>query len=122
MKGCAGADGALNVNLAGVLLDDAVGDRETEPSAAPVAWPGRGLGGEEGIVNAFEMLGCNACAGVGHDCLNMSVDECGHTERSAFRHGLLGVQQEIEKHLLQLAGVAVDGGQLLGEIKGNSNL
>src|ERR1039458_9019889 len=46
MKGCAGADGALDINLAGVLLDDAVGDGEAETGAAPVARLGRGFGCE----------------------------------------------------------------------------
>jgi hypothetical protein len=40
MKGCAGADGALDMNLAGVLLDDAVGDGKAQAGAAAVAGPG----------------------------------------------------------------------------------
>ena len=65
MEGCAGADGALDVNLAGVLLNDAVGDGEAEAGAALVARLGRGLGGEERIVDALEVLGRDAGAGVG---------------------------------------------------------
>jgi hypothetical protein len=39
MKGCAGADGAFDMNLAGVFLDDAVGDGEAQAGAAAVAGP-----------------------------------------------------------------------------------
>ena len=62
MKGCAGADGALDMNLAGVFLDDAVGDGKAQPDAAAVAGPGRGLGGEEGIVDALEVFGSDAAS------------------------------------------------------------
>ncbi len=65
MKSCAGADGAFDVNFAGVFLDDAVGDGEAEAGAAAVAGLGRGFGGEEGIVDALEVLGRDAGAGVG---------------------------------------------------------
>ena len=37
MEGCAGADGAFDMNLAGVLLDDAVGDGKSQAGAAAVA-------------------------------------------------------------------------------------
>ncbi len=40
MKSCAGADRALDMNLAGVFLDDAVGDGEAQARAAPVARAG----------------------------------------------------------------------------------
>ena len=64
MKGCAGADRAFHVNFSGVLLDDAVADREAQTGAALVA--GNVLGGEEGIVDALEVLGRNAGAGIGN--------------------------------------------------------
>ena len=44
-----------HVNLSRVLLDNAVADRKTQPGA-----PAGGLGGEEWIENAMEMLGRNA--------------------------------------------------------------
>ena len=37
MKGCAGADGAFDVNFAGMFLNDAVGDGEAQAGAAPFA-------------------------------------------------------------------------------------
>ena len=37
MKRCAGAEGAFDMNLAGVFLDDAVGDRKSQAGATAVA-------------------------------------------------------------------------------------
>ncbi len=37
--------------------------------------------------------------------------------RAAAGHGVFGVEQQVEKDLLQLAGVAVDGRQLLGQVE-----
>ena len=117
MKGCAGADGAHNMNLAGVLLDDAVGDREAESRATAIAGLGCGLGGEKRIVDALQMLGRDARAGVCHHRLDMAIDCRGHAQTPTFRHGLLGVQQQVEEDLLQFAGVAVDGRQLVNEVE-----
>ena len=117
MKGCAGADRALDVNFAGVLLNDAVGDREAESGAAPVARSGSGLGGEEGIVDALQVLGRDAGAGVGDQSLDMAVDQRGDAQAAAAGHGFLGVEQQVEKDLLQLAGIAVDGRQIVGQVE-----
>src|SRR3972149_4831417 len=64
MEGGALAGAALHPDLAGVLLDDAVGDRESQPGAAPLALVGRALGDEEGIVDAVDVLLRDAGAGV----------------------------------------------------------
>ena len=53
---CARAGLALHANLAGVLLDDAVGDGEAQAGAAALAFLRRGLGGEERIVDALNVL------------------------------------------------------------------
>src|ERR1700734_1197282 len=55
MKRCAGADGAFDVDLSCMLLNDAVGDGKTQAGTALVAR--LCLGGEEGIVDALEVLG-----------------------------------------------------------------
>src|ERR1035441_1496375 len=122
MKGCAGADGALDMDLAGVFLDDAVGDGEAEAGAAPVARLGHCFGGEERIVDALEILGSDAGAGVGDQRLDVPVGQRGHAQTAAAGHGFLGVQQEVEKDLLQLAGVAVNGGELLGQVEIDDDL
>src|SRR5271154_738055 len=49
-------DLAFDMNLAGVLLKDAVGDGEAEAGAFMLAGFGLGFGGEEGIVDTVEML------------------------------------------------------------------
>ena len=43
---------------------------------------------------------------------DVPVDQRGDAQAAAAGHGFLGVQQQIEEDLLQLAGVAVDGRQL----------
>ena len=68
------------------------------------------------------MFGRNARAGVGHQRFDVSVDQRGHAQAAAAGHGFLGVQQQVQKDLLQLAGVAVDGGQFLGQVKIHHNL
>ncbi len=122
MKGCAGADGALDMNLAGVLLNDAVGHGEAQSGTAAVAGPGHGFGGEERIVDALEVLGRDARAGVVHNRFDVPVGERGYAEAAAAGHGILGVQQQVEKHLLQLAWVAVDGGQILVQFEIDEDL
>ncbi len=78
---------------------------------------GRGLGGEERIVDALQMLGRDARAGVGDHGFDVAVDQRGHAQPAAARHGFLGVQQQVEKDLLQLAGVAVNGRQRLRPVR-----
>ena len=127
MESGAGADGALDMNLAGMLLDDAVGDGKTQAGAAAVAGFGHGLGGEKRIVDALEVLGSDAGAGVGDQ--GRDVAECpfelrfgGYPQPAAVGHGFFGVEQQIEKDLLQLAGVAVDRRQVLGQFEIDDDL
>src|ERR1700733_209435 len=65
-EGGPGAGLALYSDLSRVFLDDAVGDGKAEPCAASLALTRRSLGGEEGIVNALDVLGRDASAGVGN--------------------------------------------------------
>ena len=48
MERCAGADGALDMNLARMFLNDPVRDGKAQAGAPFVARVGSGLGGEEG--------------------------------------------------------------------------
>ncbi len=68
------------------------------------------------------MLGRDAGAGVGDQGFDVAVDQRGDAQAPAAGHGVLGVQQQIEEDLLQLAGVAVDGGQLVGKIEIDQDL
>jgi len=52
-----------------------------------------------------------------HDGFDVSIGQRNHAQAAASGHGFLGVQQEVEKDLLQLSGVAADGRQLLGKFK-----
>src|SRR4051812_42704807 len=60
----AGAGLTLNPDLASVLLDDAVGDRQAESGAAAFARAVGGLGGEERIVDAGDVFGRDAASAI----------------------------------------------------------
>src|ERR1035438_7574688 len=95
MKRCAGVDSALDMNLSSMFLDDAVRDGQAEARAAAVTRLGRGLGGEKRVVDALEVLGCDAGAGVVYHCgdaVLLPIGERGHAQAAPALHGLLGVQ------------------------------
>ena len=50
------------------------------------------------------------------------VELGGDPQAATAGHGFLGVEQQIQKDLLQFAGVAVDGGQFLGEFQIHDDL
>src|ERR1039458_1332574 len=120
MKCCAGTDRAFDVNFASMLLNNAVGNREAKASAATVA--GHVFGGEKGIVDALQVLGRDARAGIGDDGLNVAVDQDSDRQAPAAGHRVLGVQQQVEKDLLQFARIAVDRRQPVGQIEIDKNL
>src|SRR5208283_5273962 len=120
MKRGAGADRAFDMDFAGVFLNDAVADGEAQAGAALVS--GQSLGGKEGIVDALEMLGSDAGAGVGDVGFDLAIDDSSDAQSPAARHGVFGVQQQIEEDLLQLAGVAVYRRKLSGRIEIYQNL
>ena len=53
---------------------------------------------------------------------DVAVDERSDAQAPAAGHGFFGVQQQVEKDLLQFAGIAVDGRQLVGQIEIDENL
>src|ERR1700692_2394547 len=70
---------AIDANLAGMCLDDAVGHRQSQACAAAVSCLGLVLGGEKRIVNAMNMFLRNSGAGVGHRHLHvMAVGGADH--------------------------------------------
>src|SRR5579875_174056 len=107
-EGGAAAGGAVHADFAGVLLDDAIGDGKTQPGAAAVAGCRLAFGGEERIVDTMDVLLGNAAAGVRNPHLHVMTVVGADGQRAAARHGVLGVQEQVQEHLLQLAGVAVD--------------
>ena len=64
LEGCAYAELALDVNLAGVLLHDSVADGKPEAGALVRAVLRLGLRRKEGIVDAVQMFLFDAAAGV----------------------------------------------------------
>src|SRR5579872_4873868 len=96
---------AKSFNTSSVLLNDSVTHRK--PQARALA---RALGGEERIVNAVQILGGNAVAGVDH------VHECStftggrlHFQHSTAFHRVAGIEKQVQKYLLELSRVALDG-------------
>src|ERR1700733_6804844 len=125
LEGSADADFAFDMDLAGVFLHDAVADGEAEPGAFVLSFLGLGLGGEKGIVDAVEVLLLDAITGVlnaDHDA-TCAVEGC-YLERciGGSKHCVFCVQHEVQDHLLQLALVAVDAGEVWVEVGFDSNL
>ncbi len=79
-----------------VALDDAVGQRQAEPSALADR-----LGGEERLEDLALMLEADSAAGVGHfDPDVLLVIAGGQRDDSALFDRLRGVDQQVEKHWL----------------------
>ena len=88
----------------------------------PLALADRRLGGEEGIVDALHVFERDARAGVGDVDRHMPVGLGGYAQRPAGRHGVLGVQKQVEKDLLQFAGVTQNRRQVILERSFQMNL
>src|SRR5947209_1963513 len=76
-----------------MLLNDTVGHRESQARAFA-----RGLGGEEGIVDAVDMLGRDAGTAIGHfnpDARAFSARA--DLEGAAARHGVTGVEEQVQE-------------------------
>src|SRR3970040_1025675 len=106
-EGCAATRCAGDINLAAVFADNAVAYRQPEPGAAEV-----GLGGKERIENLVQVVPPDAHAAI----VDLDFDDriAGHgpnLEHAAIGHGIFGVQEKVQKDLLELAVVAVDGRQ-----------
>src|ERR1035441_5285605 len=108
--------------FAGMLLDDAVGDRKSQAGATLLTLFGGRLGREEGIVYALDMFGCDARSGVGHSYADHVAIGGGHVQRAASRHGVLGVEEQVEEDLLQSSGISLDGGNSCGQLRVHLNL
>src|SRR5579862_4063139 len=109
METCTLSRTRYGLDRAPVFLNDPVRHRKTEPGA----FPGR-FGGEERIVNAAQMFGRDAMPGIAH--LNSHAAFAvvrGHLEHAprslllaAELHGVPCIHEEIQKYLLQFAGIA----------------
>src|SRR5437763_14461537 len=95
-----------------MFLNNAVGHREAEAGAPALAIARRRLGSEEWIIDASEIFARNAAAGIAHVYGHAGAIAGFDLQGPAAMHGVLGVQEQVQEDLLQLAGVAVYGGQL----------
>src|ERR1017187_6064376 len=96
-----------NFNRAAMLLNNTVGHRQAESRSFV-----RALGGEKRIVDAAQMFGGDPMARIGHFHLHAgSVPPGAHFQGASARHGVAGIEEEVQEYLLQFAGVAVDGRQ-----------
>ena len=87
-----------------MVLDDAVADREAQ--AGPL---GRPLGAEERVEDLVLHLGLDAAPGIGEDHPDRAVGlSDGDVEASAVRHGVAGVQDQVQEHLLDLVRVDLE--------------
>ena len=105
------SDLALELNAAAMGADDALNDHQAQAGAFL-------LGGEKGVEDAVELFLGDAAAGVGHaDPDAVSAFTRLEGEGAAFAHGLHGVFDEIDQHLLDLGGVKRRQGQLAGQAR-----
>src|SRR5580704_6637456 len=105
----------LDANLARMLLDDAVGNREAQAGTPVLALANCGFSSEERIVNPIDVFGSNAAARIRDGNRNAGAIRSDHPQRAARRHRIFGVQEQVQKHLLQAPGIALDERQLTRE-------
>src|SRR5713101_7679843 len=115
-EGGAFARAALHADTPRVFLDDAVGDRKSKTRAAILAFRGRRLGSEKWIVDALNVFLRNARVGVRDAHADEFAVQRRHLQDSAPGHRVLGIQEQIKKHLLQAPGVALNQRKVFVEI------
>jgi len=93
---------AVHGDLAAVVADDAVGDRQAEPRSLA-----HRLGREEGLEDAREIGRLDAFPGVGEleNDVGAGIARADR-DRALAADGLRGVHQEVHEHLAQLRGAA----------------
>src|SRR5205807_3335307 len=108
IESCSFFRGTLDANLAGVLLNDPVCDRQTEAGATFLTILRCGLGGEEGIVNALDVLLCDSAAGIRNHYAHAIAVRSSDVQGSAIGHCVFGIQEQVQEDLLQAPGVALN--------------
>ena len=99
----------IHANLTRVFLNDSVCYRETQTRTARLAFTRRCLGGKERIVNPGDVLGRDSRATVADADLDSGAVGGADPQRAPVgRHGVFGVQEKVQEHLLQLSRIAVD--------------
>ena len=105
-------DRAVAGDRAVVLAHDAIGDRQAEAGALADRF-----GGEERIVDARDVFAGNPGARIGDfDHGAVALETGGNRQPATARHRVLGIQEEIEEHLLQLVLHADDDHRRVGQL------
>src|ERR1051326_1168600 len=99
----------VHADLACVFLNDSVRYGETQARATRLPLTRDVLGGEEGIVNLVDVFRLNACAAVTDIYLHVVTIGRADAQRAApGGHGVFGVEGQVQEHLLEFAGIAMD--------------
>src|SRR6185369_16072342 len=115
VEGCASPGMAFHPNLPGMLLNDSVSHGKTQAGAFALAFTRGRFGGEERVVDALDVFLRDTAAGVGDDHADPVPVGGGYTERSALRHGVARVQEQVQEYLLQASRITADKGQVVGQ-------
>src|SRR5262245_1056142 len=108
IEGGAPARLAIHSDLPCMLLDDPVSHRQSQARSSRLAFPRRVLGGKERIVDLVDVFRRNAAAGIGHLDLDAGAVPRSNAQRATgCRHGVFGIDEQVEKHLLQFPRVAM---------------
>src|ERR1041385_1108470 len=98
-----------HADLACVFLNDAVRYGEAQARATRLPLARDILGGKEGIVNLVDVFRRNARAAVTDVYLHaVTIGRADVQRTSIGRHGVFGVEEQVQEHLLQFAGVAMN--------------
>src|SRR5579885_2287263 len=101
----AGPGIALYANLARMFLDDAVRYGEAQTCAAILTFPGCRLRCKKRIVDSLNVFRRNPRSGV-RDAHTYEFAVAGRdAQLAAARHGIFGIEEKIEKHLLKPARI-----------------
>src|ERR1700756_412177 len=107
---------ALHANLSCMLLDDAVSYRKAQPCSAALAFRGHIFSGEKWIVDTVDMFLRYTRAGIRHGNAHALSVGGADAQNSSIRHGVFRIQKQVEKHLLQAPGIALNVRQLIGQV------
>src|SRR5579864_1233613 len=99
----------VHADLTCMLLNDSVRYGKAQARATRLSLTRDILGGKEGIVNPVDVFRRNARAAVTDVDLHGVTIGRADVQRATFaRHGIFGIEEQVQKHLLQFAGIAMN--------------
>src|SRR5215472_13031106 len=118
VEGSATSGCGANINFSGMFLNDSVAHAQAETGATASR-----LGREKRIKNLMDVLARDSVTGIGHvDFHGAVVRSSFHLEHASLRHGIPGVQEKIQKYLLQLVRGATHGRERGAQLLDHLNL